>query len=564
LRTRRYKFRIGVISLIFTVILIIVLARVIYIHVCFHKNATWLANRQHLVRIELEPERGAILDRNNRELAVSLKVDSVYAVARDVKDKQGTARQLAAILPRDESFLYERLSRDKQFVWLARKITEKQSEQVKKLRLKGIYLVDETKRFYPHGNLASQVIGFAGIDNIGLEGVEAFYNKFMMGKPGYKIIVRDAKGREIHAFGNTHVPPTDGYSVVSTIDEVIQHITENALKKAFDKHKAKSAIAIVMDPYNGDVLALAVLPSFNLNEFSTASYDHRRNRAIADYHEPGSVFKVITAAACIDSNKVSFDDNFFCENGSWNIAGRTLRDHQGHGNLSFEEIIIKSSNIGTVKAAMKLGEKDLYKYIREFGFGESTGIGLAGEINGMLRPLNQWTKGSIAAIPMGHEIGVTVVQLGCGVSAIANGGMLIKPRIVSRIIDSNNETIKEFKPAQLKRVISEDTSRQVKNAMQAVIETGTGKRARLRNFLAGGKTGTAQKIEPSGRYSRRDYVASFVGFAPMEKPAVTVCIMIDTPRHGYYGGTVAAPVFKDICDATLRYLGIMQEAIDEA
>ena len=564
MHTRRYKFRIGVVLLIFIILLTLIIARLTYIHIFFHDRASQLASRQHSIRIELEPKRGDILDRNMRKLALSLKVDSVYAVARDVADKESTARTLARILAQDESFIYERLSRDKMFVWLARKISDKDSEKIKQLKLKGIQTIDETKRFYPNSKLACQAIGFAGMDNIGLEGIEAYYDKYLNGKMGYRVIVRDAKGRQVKAFGERYTPPVNGFHVVSTIDEVIQHITHKALKRIVDKHKAKAGVALVMDPYNGDILALAVLPSYDLNEFYLATDDQKRNRAITDYHEPGSVFKVFTASACIDSGKVSFSDNFFCEKGAWNIAGRTLRDTHGHGNLTFKEVIEKSSNIGTVKAAMKMGEKDLYRYIRNFGFGTPTGIGLPGEISGMLRPLNKWTKGSIAAIPMGHEIGVTVMQLGAGVSAIANGGTLVKPRIVEKIIDDNGEVIKEFRPAVIRRVISEETSDQLRLVMKSAIETGTGKRARLRRFDAGGKTGTAQKIEPSGRYSRRDYVASFVGFAPVEKPAITVCVMVDTPRNGYYGGTVAAPVFKEICDSTLRYLRTPREDLDEA
>jgi cell division protein FtsI (penicillin-binding protein 3) len=564
LRTRRYKFRIGVVLLIFTILLILISARIIYIHIYFHDKAVQLASRQHFVRIELEPRRGDILDRNMRKLAMSLKVDSVYAVARDITNKESSAKKLARILDYDEAFIHERLNRDKMFVWLARKITDEKSEKIRQIKLKGIHTIDETKRFYPSSKLACQTIGFAGMDNTGLEGIEAYYNSYLKGKKGYKIIVRDAKGREIKALSNRHIPPVNGFNVVTTIDEVIQHIAHKALKRVVDKHKAESGIALVMDPYNGDILALAIFPSYDINEFYLASDDQKRNRAITDYHEPGSVFKVFTASACIDSEKVSFSDNFFCENGAWNIAGRILRDHQGHGTLSFQEVIEKSSNIGTVKAAMVLGEKDLYRYISNFGFGEPTGIGLPGEIGGMLRPLRLWTKGSIAAIPMGHEIGVTVMQLGAGVSAIANGGILVRPRIVRKIVDDKGEVIKESRPVIVRRVISEDTSAQLKLVMKSVIETGTGKRARLKRFDAGGKTGTAQKIEPSGRYSRRDYVASFVGFAPVENPAITVCIMVDTPRNGYYGGTVAAPVFKEICDSTLRYLKTLQEDSYEA
>jgi len=545
-------------------LLILITFRIVYIQLAFNKKAVDLAQAQHSVRIELEPRRGAILDRNMCKLALNLKVDSVYAVARDVKEKEEAARLLAPILDRDESFLYERLNRNKLFVWLARKISPEGAERVKELNLKGIYLIDETKRFYPGADLASQVIGFAGIDNTGLEGIEAFYDRYMHGKKGYKTIARDAKGREIHAFEGAYISPVDGYNIVLTLDEVIQHIAEKALKKAYDKHRAKAGVAIVMDPYKGDILALAVLPTFDLNNFNSATDDVKRNRAISDYYEPGSVFKVITASACLDTKKVSIEDNFFCENGAWYVAGHTLNDHRGHGDMTFREVIEKSSNIGTVKAAMRLGEKDLYKYIKAYGFGTHTGIGLHGEIRGLVRPLDRWSKYSITAIPMGQEIGVTPLQLITSLSVIANGGQLVKPRIVESIIDSKGETIKKYKSVIVRRVISEQTSRQIREIMKGVIERGTGTRARLNKFDAGGKTGTAQKIDPSGKYSRRDYIASFIGFAPVERPIITVCVMVDTPRNGYFGGTVSGPVFKEICDATLRYLDIEQEMTYEA
>ncbi|MDD5505060.1 MAG: penicillin-binding transpeptidase domain-containing protein [Candidatus Omnitrophica bacterium] len=533
-------------------------------HIFFYKKALHLSRMQHMVRIELEPKRGDILDRKMRKLALSLKVDSVYAIARDVKEKRKAARSLSRALNQSEDFLYERLNRDKMFVWLARKISQEQSDKVKNLNIKGVQIIDETKRFYPNAGLACQTIGFSGIDNNGLEGIEAYYDKYLAGKKGYRVSIRDAKGREVQAFGNRHVPSINGFSVILTIDEVIQHIAEKSLAKIVAKHRANAGVALVMDPNNGDVLALAVRPSYDLNRFGTASSAQKRNRAIADYYEPGSVFKVVTAAACIDSGKVSLNDKFFCENGSWAIAGRTLHDHRGHGELTFKEVIEQSSNIGTVKAAIKLGDKDLYKYIRSFGFGSPTGVELHGEISGMLRPLNSWTKGSIAAIPIGHEIGVTMIQLAAGVSAVANGGVLFKPRIVSGIIDEDGAFIRQYYPEQVRRVIGKDTARQLRAVMKSVIETGTGSKAKLTRYAAGGKTGTAQKIEPSGKYSHRDYVASFVGFAPTDNPAITVCVMIDTPRNGYYGGTVAAPVFRDICDATLRYLRTEQEGEDEA
>ncbi|NQT95139.1 MAG: penicillin-binding protein [Candidatus Omnitrophica bacterium] len=555
---RRYKFRLGLITLIFIFILTLISFRLVHLQLIRHKRFTKLAHGQHAVKIELEPKRGSILDRNKHPLAQNLRVDSVYAVARDVTQKEETAKILAPVLSKEEALLYERLSRDKLFVWLARKISEEEARRVKGLDLKGVHLIDETKRFYPNNRLACHLIGFAGLDNIGLEGLENRYNEYLNGKNGYKIVVRDAKRREIHAFGGTYIPPIDGYNLILTIDEVIQHITERALRKACKKHNAKAGVAIVMDPYSGGILAMAVEPSYDLNTFSSTEDDVRRNRAVTDLYEPGSVFKVVTASACINEGVVSLDDNFFCENGAWYVVGHTLHDHRGHGNLTFREVIEKSSNIGTVKAAMKLGEKQLYKYIRAYGFNALTGIDLPGEISGIVRPLNRWSKYSITAIPMGQEIGVTPLQLTRAIAAIANGGFLMKPRIVSRIVDTNDEIVKEYKPIRIRRVISEETSLKLKEIMKGVVERGTGKRARLKKFDAAGKTGTSQKVE-GGRYSHSKFIASFAGFAPVKRPELVISVMIDEPHPAYFGGTVSGPVFKEIADKALNYLGVEEE-----
>jgi len=494
-----------------------------------------------------------------RELATSLKVDSVYAVSRDVKAKQEAAEILAPILNKDEEFLYERLSRDKLFVWLARKISRERAQQIEGLNLKGIELIDETKRFYPNGTLASQTIGFAGTDNTGLEGIELYYDRYMRGRGGYKSFTRDAKGREVYSLGVDYIPPVNGYHVVLTIDEVVQHIAEKALKKACEKHNAKSGVCVVMDPYKGDIFAMAVWPSFDLNNFSEIDPALKRNKAICDTYEPGSVFKVVTASACLNEKVVSLEDNFFCENGAWYVAGHTLHDHRGHGNLNFREVIEKSSNIGTVKAAMKLGEEALYRYVKRYGFDMTTGIDLPGEVSGLLRPLRQWTRYSITAIPMGHEVSVTAIQMVCCVSAIANGGLLFRPRLADKIIDEDGQVIKEFNPVVKTRVIRGDTSEQLKSVMKGVVERGTGRRARLEKYDAAGKTGTSQKIEPSGRYSHSKYIASFIGFAPVERPVLSICVMIDEPHPAYFGGTVAAPVFKEVANEVLRYFEVEPE-----
>ena len=559
--TRRYKFRLGFITLIFIILLILILLRVVYFQIPFHKKALLYANNQHTVRIELEPRRGAILDRNMRKLAINLRVDSIYAVSRNIKRKREIAKLIAPILEKQEELIFDRLSRDKLFVWLARKVPEDVAKKIKALDINGIELLSETKRFYPNKNLASQVIGFAGTDNIGLEGIEKYYDKYMRGESGYKVVVRDAKQREVHAFGGTYINPVDGYDVVLTIDEVIQHIAEKALAKIYNKHSAKGAICIVMDPNTGQILAMATEPSFDLNEFGQADQEAKRIRSITDYYEPGSVFKAITASACLDSKVVTEDDRFFCENGKWYVAGHTLHDAHEFGDLNFREVIEKSSNIGTVKAAIKLGEKDLYKHIKAYGFGKATGIDLPGEISGMIRPLREWSKYSITAIPIGHEIGVTPIQLATAMAAIANGGTLLKPYVINEIRDSKGQIIKKNKPQIVRRVASEHSMGVLKSILQGVVENGTGKRAKVKEFTTAGKTGTAQKIEPNGRYSHRNYISSFVGFAPVKEPKIVVSVIVDEPRNGYYASIVAAPVFKEVSEATLRYLGITPDKL---
>ena len=556
---KNYKTRFIYVSIAFIIILAFLFIRLIHIQLVWHNRMSKKAFAQHNVTIGLAPKRGHIYDRNLKPLALSLKVDSVYAIARDVKDKKQAARKLSKILNKKTDGLYERLSRDKQFVWLARKVSPEAARGALALDINGIALIDETKRFYPGGTLASHIIGFAGVDNVGLEGLELLYDKYLKGAPGEKSIARDAKGRQLPYLVKRHIPPVDGCSLILTVDEVIQHIAEEALGEVFKKYRPKAATAIVMNPANGDILAMANRPNYNLNDFPSSRAASRKNIAVCSYFEPGSVFKIVTASACLQEKSTSLTDTFFCENGAWHVRGHTLHDYRPHAELTFREVIEKSSNIGTVKAAMRLGEDDLYKYIKLFGFGEKTGVNLPGEISGKIRPLSQWDKYSITAIPMGHEVATTPIQLACAASVIANRGILVKPRIVSKIVDSNGQAIREFMPAVKRRVISEEAAAKVVGLMEGVILRGSGKRAHISDYRAGGKTGTAAKIEPSGKYSKRRYVASFVGFAPVDKPAIAVCVMVDEPRRQHLGGRVAAPVFKKIANATLRYLEIEPE-----
>ncbi len=553
---KTYKARLIFISATFITFLSFLFIRLIYVQLIQHSKMARAAWGQHNVTIELAPKRGPILDRNFKPLTSSLKVDSVYAVAKDVKDKRTVAKRLSEILDKDEQALYERLNRDKQFVWLARKVSPEVARRVQALGINGISLIDETKRFYPGGSLACHVIGFAGMDNVGLEGVELLFNRYLKGSPGEKSIARDAKGRQLPLLVRRHIPPVDGCNLILTIDEVIQYIAEEALEKVYKKYNAKGATAIVMNPANGDILAMANRPNYDLNNFGSSDAIARKNMAVCSYFEPGSVFKIVTASACLEVKSSSLEDVFYCENGSWYVRGHTLHDHRGHEELTFREVIEKSSNIGTVKAAMIAGEENLYKYIKLFGFGENTGIDLPGEITGIIRPLNKWSKYSITAIPMGHEIAATPIQLACAASVIANRGLLVKPRIVDKITDSQGQTIRAFTPTLKGRVISEEAASKVCEMMEGVILRGTGRRARIPGYRVAGKTGTASKIEPNGRYSKNRYIASFVGFAPVDDPVIVVGVMVDEPHPQYFGGTVAAPVFKEITDATLRYLQI--------
>jgi len=390
------------------------------------------------------------------------------------------------------------------------------------------------------------VIGFADIDNKGLEGLELRYDHYLKGEYGYSHIIKDARQREL-LIEKSFIPPKDGFDLVLTIDETIQYITERALEESFIKHNAKGAIVIVMDPKTGEILALANRPTFDLGNFNKSKPESWRNRAVADMYEPGSVFKIVTASAALDEDKINEEDKFFCENGEYRVGGHILHDHRPHGTLTFREVIEQSSNIGTTKAAQKLGAKTIYKYAKQFQFGKITGINLPGEVPGVLRNTSFWSKTSIAAIPIGHEVAVTALQLVCAVSAIANDGVYMQPFVVKYIRDQQGELIKEFKQEEIARVISPSTARRVKAILAGVVDHGTGQRAKMADIIAAGKTGTAQKVI-DGEYSHNKFYASFIGFAPVEDPQIAMVVVFDEPHPSHYGGTVAAPVFKKITE----------------
>jgi cell division protein FtsI (penicillin-binding protein 3) len=518
---------------------------------------TAIAKKQHNQLVELEPRRGTIYDCNLKAQAFNMSLDSLYAVPNMITNKEGAIRQLLPILGTERSYLAERLNRKKSFIWLARKITPEDSAAIKKLNIKGLGFLKETKRIYPNSYLGSHIIGFSGMDNIGLEGLERSFDRYLKGVPGWAIFLRDARLKKLDIWEKM-VLPQDGLDLVLTIDEVIQYIAERELDKAFNTFHAKGASIIVMDPHTGRILAMANRPTYDLNDHSGVSKDSIRNRAICDLFEPGSVFKIVTASAALEEKKVTEEDIFNCENGAYQVGGRILHDHAAHGNLTFRQVIEESSNIGTVKVAMILGPDTLYRYIKAFGFGSKLGIDLSGEISGMISPPRVWSKTSITAIPIGQEVGVTALQLASAISVIANGGQLMKPYVIDSVRDNQGRIIKQNKPSLIRKVISVDTAMRIKKILTGVIEEGTGKLGKVLGFSAAGKTGTAQKLEPNGSYSHNKFVASFIGFAPAEDPLITVVVTVDEPHPYYFGGVVAAPVFQKVAGDVIRYLKVNQ------
>jgi len=540
--------------LFFLVSLSILLIRLFYLQGLRHNFYSKIADDQHTVSIELEPRRGTIFDRHMRVLALNLNSDSIFANARDVNNKKKTARALSQILNLKENFILARLSRDKSFVWIKRKITPEESAKIKNLKMEGIGIIKESKRFYPNRSLACHAFGTVDIDNAGLEGLELLYDKYLKGESGWLISTRDARKKLLESYQGELIPPKNGYNLVLTMDEIIQTIAERELARIYDKYNAKAASIIVMDPKNGDVLALANLPNYDLNDFNKRPVDAIRNRAINDFFEPGSVFKIVAASAALEEKAVDFNDKFDCENGAYKIGRRILHDHTPHGIMTFREVIEKSSNIGTVKVAARFGPLNMHKYMKAFGFYDKTGVDLPGEVVGMNRPVSKWSGVSMYAIPMGQEVTTTAMQLASAISVIADNGFAVRPRIVKEIVDDSGEVIKEFPPKVLRKVISPETAYKMRCLLMGVVERGTGKKAKVEDVTTGGKTGTAQKVEPGGVYSHDRFVASFIGFAPVGKPVLSVVVCVDEPRPVYYGGDVAAPVFKNVVEESLKYL----------
>jgi cell division protein FtsI (penicillin-binding protein 3) len=554
-----FKVRIIFLSCVVFLCFVLVLGRMFQLQVLKKEQLYKLAARQQLAQIPLVPKRGTIYDSRGNELAVSIEVDSVYADARRVTDVDKTARELAAILEIDRRELKQRLKSHRSFEWVQRKISPKEVEQIKELRLPGISFLKENRRFYPNSQLAAHLVGFVGLDSKGLEGIEFQYDALLNGENQVWTAARDALGREI-AMGKTPFAKEDHYrNVILTIDKPIQHITETELGRGVEKWGAKGGMAIVMDPWTGKILAMASFPTFNPNQFLQYRSKSWRNRALSDVFEPGSLFKVFLAAAALEEQVVRPSDSFFCENGSYKVYDRTIHDHSKHGYLTFQQIIKFSSNIGASKVGEKMGKERFYRYISAFGFGEKTRIGLPGEGKGIIHHPRYWSPVALDTISFGQGVSVTGVQLASALSAIANGGFLMKPYVVEKITNEKGETVQSFKPETVKKVISEETARKVRVLLKAATDKGgTGEEAVPAGYEVAGKTGTAQKVDSlMGGYSDDRYVSGFMGFAPAETPKLVVLVIVDEPQGNSFGGVVAAPIFKTIMEKALPFLNVI-------
>ena len=536
-----------------------VFGRLSYLQLLKHGEYLARAQRQQQRTIEITPKRGIIYDRNLRVLAMSVPVKSAFAVPAEIADEALAARLLSSVLGVPQDVLETRMASSRSFVWISRKLPPEKVEAIEALNLNGIYFQDENQRSYPKRDLAAHVLGFVDRDEKGLAGIEYELDSQIRSKSEKIVVMADARQRW---FDGGEAQRERGANVVLALDEKIQYIAQRELLAAIEKTHAMAGSVIVMNPNTGEILAMANWPRFNPNVASEAPAESRMNRAVSALYEPGSTFKLITLAAAFDQDITRPSEVFDCENGAIYIAGHRIRDHKPFGLLNVADILAQSSDVGAIKIAVRLGAPRFYEYIRAFGFGAPTGVDLPGESKGILHRLESWSAISIGSVSMGQEIGVTPIQLITAVSAIANGGLLVKPHVVQQIKRGEQvlPTPASLSAAEPRRVIRPETAATLRRLMEGVVLHGTGPLARLDGWTAAGKTGSAQKIDPAtGRYSPTQLIASFTGFAPINNPAVAILISLDSPIGLHEGGQVAAPVFKRIAEQVLSYLDVPRD-----
>jgi cell division protein FtsI (penicillin-binding protein 3) len=558
----------------------IIAARLFMLQVVHHSDYMERAEKQQQRTFEVAPHRGILYDRNLRELAMTVQVDSIYAVPSEIGDKKAAARMLAAIVHVNlddnfttESAIEDRLENGRSFAWVARRVTPEVAARIRSLGQKGLYFQKEFQRFYPNSQIAAQVLGYVGLDDDGLGGLEQKFDKRLHGSSGRMFTALDARRRVL---GSVAHEPDPGQNLVLTLDQNIQFMAEQALDHAMEHNHADSGTVVVQDVHTGQILALAVRPAFDPNHFRHTSPALLKNHAVSDVYEPGSVFKLVTYSAALDANVAKPTDTVDCQGGQITLAGRVIHDDKsdrGMGVVTLTTALARSSDVAAVKLALKVGQDRFYNYIRAFGFGSRTGVELPGETRGLLRAPSRWNGSSIGSIAIGQEVGVTPLQLVSMVSTIANGGTYLPPRVLMPgQIDNDGqkqenlvavpfrmgEELPNPLPPGAHRVISEMTAAEMRKMMEDVVLYGSGKPAQLNGYSSGGKTGTAQKIDPVTRkYSKTMHIASFAGIAPVNNPAIAVAVIMDNPKGAsYYGTAVSAPVFAEVAQQVLEYLRI--------
>ena len=582
---RRARF--WVISLFFLLWTLAICTRLFWLQVVRHKDFVERAQKQQQRTFEVAPRRGVLYDRNLRELAMTVQADSIYAVPNEIDDNQAAAHELAALVHTDpedaettEDQIVARLDKGKDFAWVARRVPPDVAARVRELiaskGIKGVYFQKEFERFYPDSEIAAQVLGYVGLDDNGLGGLEQKFEGQLHGAPGRMYTAVDARSR---VMGSSEHEPEPGRNLELTIDENIQFLAERALDHAMERTHAANGTVVVQDVHTGQILALAIRPTFNPNQFRRTTPALLRNHAVSDVYEPGSTFKLVVYSAALEQGVTAPDDLIDCQGGQITIAGRVIHDDKSdhYGVITVHEALEHSSDVAAVKLALKLGPDRFYSFIRDFGFGSRAGTELPGETRGLLRPVNKWGSSSIGSIAIGQEVAVTPLQLVSMVSTIANGGIYLPPHVLMPgQVDANGQkpAAPQLPPLQAvpfkaggelpnplpqgaHRVLSTLTAAQMRKMMEGVVLYGTGKQAQLNGYSSGGKTGTAQKIDPATHtYSKTMHVASFAGIAPVNDPVIAVAVVMDNPKGSYYGASVSAPVFAEVAQQVLEYLGV--------
>ena len=541
----------------FACALLALIGRLAYVQVVKHEELFRLAERQRSKTITLRPKRGPILDRHGEPLAVSSHAESVFALPGRIDGPEDLARRLARLLSERPEEILKRLQADRAFVWVKRKLPPSVAQAVRALGEPGLGFVQESLRLYPNRELAAHVLGFEGLDGRGLEGIERTWDGHLAGEPGLALVERDALGREVTGLAAVLKPSTPGQGVALTLDTTIQYLAEKEVETAWRRTHSKSAMAVVLDPRTGELLALAVRPTFNPNNFATATSNEWRNRAVTDPFEPGSTFKVILAAAALEERVVRPGDRFYGEQGTITVASTVIHDWKRYGWLTFSEVLQNSSNVGAVKVGLALGRERYYRYIAGFGFGSLTGVGLPGESRGQVRTPERWSGLSLATLSIGQEVSVTALQMVAAFGAVANGGRLMQPQVVRAVLDSSGREARGFEPRAIRQVISPETARTLTQIMTRVVTDGTGHNAAIPGYDVAGKTGTAQKVDQATkRYSRAPGILSFVGFAPADDPRIVMLVLLDEPRNEKWGSEAAAPIFAALGREVLRHLNV--------